>query len=168
MKTTLTAALLVAAASLAAPGAAAIEEGNCNNYGIAVNTYVQSPPDCSSHEYVQYCDQGTGAGAGAGAGSGAGNNQAEAEASAGTRCEQNNQSNRTNGAGGPVLDMVPGIGTANALIEHFGDREALDTSLPDRSDETEERPPEEDGGTPRREAGEASEPTPPGNTVPAV
>ncbi len=64
-------------------------QGNCNNYGIQVNTYVFAAPDCSSHENVQYCDQGSGAGAGAGAG-GPGENGADAEATAGTHCNQNN------------------------------------------------------------------------------
>lgn len=140
-KTIWTATALVAASLVAALPAAQAQgtEGNCNNYGVQVNTYIGSDPDCSSQSNVQHCHQGTGAGAAAGAGSGTGGgNTGEAEASAGTRCTQNNGGNQTGAEHDPVDAVADGCTDTLADDELASVAIETDATTGERAEESEE------------------------------
>ncbi|MGB0651697.1 MAG: hypothetical protein ACPGQL_00720 [Thermoplasmatota archaeon] len=88
--------------------------GNCSNYGVAVNSYIFSDPDCSSQTYYQHCDQGTGAGAGAGGG-GAGTDVG-AEATAGTHCTQSNNGGSDHEVKDPTARIAQVLAEVNSAL----------------------------------------------------
>ena len=75
--------MLVAACLMAAVPTASADAKACNNYGIAVNVWVEGG-NCNA----QQCYMGTGAAAGAGAAGAGGADGTGAEATAGSDCEQ--------------------------------------------------------------------------------